>query len=729
MMKWKNTGKKSAGLALLILTMSLSGCGQTAATADHGDVALIEPEGIALNYEEADYRSLYDAKIVSGMVYPYTELFEADHWMQFQGYGALAGTEVKKGDALILTNTEGIEERIKNQKEAIAQMQEAYNEYWAEKSEELAKQKSAVTYNSDIVTKYEARQPQQYITQTDENGNPVQAENPEYTAWYNNASYHDCKKNLMKATAQVQQLEEAMRQRTELFNLDLAYQKTLLNRLQEDRKKESVVSGMTGVVTGMRGLSQSDSFGGGTALMAVSDLSQKYLKTDFINKAEIGKAEEIYAIVDGKRYEVEYQAMESEEYTKLKDAQRKIYSTFRLIDEEGRVEFGSFGVVVVRKQSKEQVLTVPQSAITWTDNAASVYVLRDGNSENVPIQVGMKDGMYAEVLSGIEPGDRIITEKALVPGKKTITLQKGTVQSIFSEMGSLEYPVNTSVVNPVEYGTAYLEEIKVKTFQEVQKGDVLMTIRVVPDQIGLERKQKELQRAKERLEDTKAAHKDDTSKEYLKYLDSENERIADLEEVIQDMKKDFATTQIKAPISGIVVSTFWGMEEGKMLSANQNCVYIAEQNSNFIALEDKSGQLTYGMEATIQYSDEEGNEKEAKGKVVTVSQTTFERDLNDENTALIQVSAEDIGEMAGSASLREVYWNPSRFKVTVAARKMENVVLIPKSAVTVSGTTTYVKLKKENGEVIYQSFVAGGSDTGNYWVAEGLTEGMEVCIE
>ena len=256
-----------------------------------------------------------------------------------------------------------------------------------------------------------------------------------------------------------------------------------------------------------------------------------------------------------------------------------------------------------------------------------------------------------------------------------------------------------------------------------------MTIRVVPDQIGLERKQKELQRAKERLEDTKAAHKDDTSKEYLKYLDSENERIADLEEVIQDMKKDFATTQIKAPISGIVVSTFWGMEEGKMLSANQNCVYIAEQNSNFIALEDKSGQLTYGMEATIQYSDEEGNEKEAKGKVVTVSQTTFERDLNDENTALIQVSAEDIGEMAGSASLREVYWNPSRFKVTVAARKMENVVLIPKSAVTVSGTTTYVKLKKENGEVIYQSFVAGGSDTGNYWVAEGLTEGMEVCIE
>ena len=54
MMKWKNTGKKSAGLALLILTMSLSGCGQTAATADHGDVALIEPEGITRNYEEAD---------------------------------------------------------------------------------------------------------------------------------------------------------------------------------------------------------------------------------------------------------------------------------------------------------------------------------------------------------------------------------------------------------------------------------------------------------------------------------------------------------------------------------------------------------------------------------------------------------------------------------------------------------------------------------------------------
>lgn len=729
MRKWMKSGK-IAGLAALVMTLSISGCGQSALPAsDKGDVALLEPEGIALSYEEAAFRDLYDATVLDAVVTPYTEAYCVEKWLRFGGYVALPGTAVSRGDRLIDTNTESIEENIKAKKEYIAEMQESYNEFWSEKKEELAKQTADRDYCAEVVERFEDQKPDQYITQTSPEGVEVQVENPEYTAWANDSWFKKFKTDLMNSAAKVQELEEEIKQRTELFELDLKYQKLLLKRLQEDKNSQSLTSEMDGTVTSIRSLQQDQGIMTEDAVVAVSDLNQKLLKTDFINKTEISRAEDVYAIANGERFEVEYQIMDSEEFNRLKKENRKICSTFRLIDPENKVSMGQYVAIVVKKQTKQQVLTIPQSAITWTEGSANVYILKDGNSESITIQVGMKDGMYAEVLSGLNPGDKIITEKATVAGTKTITLQKGSMKNTMSDSGKLVYPINQSVYNPVEYGTCYLDEVKVETFQHVQKGDVLMTIRVTPDTISLERKERELQRAKERLEDTKASHKDDTSKDYQKYLESENERIVKMEEVIRDMKKDFATTEIKAPISGIVVSYFWGFESGEMLNKNELVCVLAEQSSNFISLEDEKGLLTYGMEADIEYSDANGEKKTAKGMVVSVDQALLEKDLNDKNLALIQVSAEYIGEMASSAMNWEHYRNPSYFKVSIVSRSMENVVLVPRNAVTFVGSTTYVKLKKENGEVIYQSFVAGGSDNSNYWVADGLTEGMEVCIE
>lgn len=727
MIRGKGAKIKTAGLAALIMALALSGCGQTSTSVDKGDIALLEPDGVALNYEEATYRNLYDEKVCGGLVYPYTEVYQADHGMNVQRYGAFVGDEVKKGDTLLLANTENLEKSIKEKKEYLAQMQEEYNEYWTDQSEKLEQQKADENYYNTIVTQYEAKQPQQYLTQTDENGNTVQVENPEYTQWNSNASYHDCKTKLMSSTAQVQQTEEAMRQRAELFELDLNYQKLLLKRLQEDLSNETIQSGMSGVVTGMKTFSDSAYVREEDAVMAVSDLNQKYLKTEYISKIEIGKAVDVYALVNGKRVEVEYQPMENEEYARLKDQNRKVYSSFRLLGDGEQTPLGSYGVIVVKKQVKEQVLTIPQSAITWEENTATVYILKDGSSQSVPIQVGMKDGFYAEVLSGIEPGEKIVTEGALTAGSKTVKLEKGSVQNSVSVMGRLEYPSYQYITNPVKYGTTYLVETKMKNYQSVKKGDVLMTIRVEPDTIGLETKQRELQRAKERLEDTKADHKGDTSKEYLKYLENENEKIAELEKVIQEMKEDFATTEIKAPVNGVILGYWGSLPEGTLLSTGSTLARIAEDSTIYVAFEDTNSQVSFGMEAKIEFSDDTDQNHTVSGTVVTVNQNIFEKDLNRESLVLIQVSADEVEDMATSST--EIYWNPSRFNVTIETRRMDNVVLVPKRAVTATGSATYVKLKKENGEVIYQSFVAGGSDNSYYWVVDGLTEGMEVCIE
>ena len=85
--------------------------------------------------------------------------------------------------------------------------------------------------------------------------------------------------------------------------------------------------------------------------------------------------------------------------------------------------------------------------------------------------------------------------------------------------------------------------------------------------------------------------------------------------------------------------------------------------------------------------------------------------------------------MAGSSQEFDGWWNRSRFKVTVQIRSMRGVLLVPKKAVKEKNGCTYVKVKNQDGKAFYQSFIAGGSDLSNYWVVEGLSEGMEICLE
>ena len=84
---------------------------------------------------------------------------------------------------------------------------------------------------------------------------------------------------------------------------------------------------------------------------------------------------------------------------------------------------------------------------------------------------------------------------------------------------------------------------------------------------------------------------------------------------------------------------------------------------------------------------------------------------------------------SGSTMVEGGRWDRNSFKVKVRTRSEKNVLIVPKSAVTVKDKSAYVTVVKEDGSVEQVSFIPGGSDTNYYWIAEGLEEGMTVCWE
>ena len=121
-------------------------------------------------------------------------------------------------------------------------------------------------------------------------------------------------------------------------------------------------------------------------------------------------------------------------------------------------------------------------------------------------------------------------------------------------------------------------------------------------------------------------------------------------------------------------------------------------------------------------------EKTVEGTVVSMSPVGVSSNLVSEN-AYIAVPADKVGEMSEALFAQRGYWNRYVYKVAGTVREIDNVVIVPKKAVTEIDGCTYVSVVQKSGEIVAQRFISGGYNADYYWVVDGLTEGMEICLE
>jgi multidrug efflux pump subunit AcrA (membrane-fusion protein) len=80
----------------------------------------------------------------------------------------------------------------------------------------------------------------------------------------------------------------------------------------------------------------------------------------------------------------------------------------RVPNPDYRLKAGVFAEVEIHPQPRQDVLLVPREAIRTEDGRTRVLAVREGRAEAVPVEIGIVSRESAEVLSGIEPGERVI---------------------------------------------------------------------------------------------------------------------------------------------------------------------------------------------------------------------------------------------------------------------------------------------------------------------------------
>ena len=86
--------------------------------------------------------------------------------------------------------------------------------------------------------------------------------------------------------------------------------------------------------------------------------------------------------------------------------------TFRVVcafDPDARLRPGMFGRISVVFDQRDDVLTVPRVALLEGDGETAVYKVVGGKALRTPVQVGYLSGDVAEIRSGLETGDQVVT--------------------------------------------------------------------------------------------------------------------------------------------------------------------------------------------------------------------------------------------------------------------------------------------------------------------------------
>lgn len=740
MQLWKR--RFSETVCCSVTVFLLSGCGavpvmsDSAAFEDSGaagedgaeEIELVEPVALPEGWERVEYRDFYDAEVHDAAVYPYTEEYAFSLDVTLDHFNFYPGEKVKKGDALVYGNLEGIDREIEKLEEQLQAMEEEYQEYKADVEESLVDPEGNEKWLKGVLenlekmepdNKYEkvpAENPGSDVTSGDA-GEPVLTE--EYRSWQEEYHYYEGEYRMQEHQNNITRLQ--LSNRTALYELDHAYQARQLEKLKAQREKYIISSSMSGEVVSISLKESGSQIAKAEAVVAIGDDSRKLVKCEYINSNVINRAEEVYAMINGVRYEVSYQPYSAAEYSSLTFRGETIGSTFGL-EEDAAVSVGDYAVIVIVKNSVKKALSVPNDAIHRDGNGKYVYL--HGADENVitPVTTGMSDGAYTEVLTGLKEGDRVLVSSPVTAGTERYVLEKGTFSSHYNGNGYFYYPEVCDIENPVTYGTAFFVDYEVKLYQYVEKGDTIATVHVKEDTVTFTRNEVRLKRLQEHFQEWLQENKEPDPKE----LEEQQEPIRELEELIADMNRDYATTRIVAPQSGIIT---WLADYKKEDELRTEAVVgqLADANTCYVVVEGR-GMLHYGNQVKVYYEDQEGEEKEVEGRVVNLSGEGVSKALQT-SYAMIQVPPQVAGEMTESA-MQGNFWNrQGLFRVETEAEMMKDVVLVPRDAIKSIQLVPYVRTVGTDGEIVARTFISGGNDREYYWVVDGLSEGEELCLE
>ncbi len=359
--------KKTILAGLLLLALGLSGCAQKAEPGP--EIALLEPVGVELDSAAAYIGDLNQITTYDSAVTPEVEELHMTVDGTVKKMYVTLGDLVKKGDVLLELDE--------------SDTQEAYDR--------LAEQ---IEY-TQTVNDYDNRMAQIDIDLLKNQLRALQAAQ----------GGAEQQKQIELKQVEIEQAELNLRQARERQQLSLETQKKDLQALGEKLGKNLLVAPCDGRVAYAASLQEGDWLTAYRPVAYIADESRLYLSGESISTSLSGGATEMYALINGGRYEITPREMEREDYIALVLAGNDVPACFDFEAGED-VEAGMYAAVCLVTKARENVLLIPTNALLRGGGGRYVYVLgENGERTRRAVKTGVSTAWLTEITEGLEEGE------------------------------------------------------------------------------------------------------------------------------------------------------------------------------------------------------------------------------------------------------------------------------------------------------------------------------------
>ncbi len=194
-----------------------------------------------------------------------------------------------------------------------------------------------------------------------------------------------------------------------------------LDKLYEKKELAVLTSPVDGVVSQISDVRVGDSVGTGQNICTVIDTTGFYIAFKPTDPSPFDIDTELTIKLGDKEYKgivfmnpqslLEYKEQqqddhEKEDNTGITYEADTVYVRFK--DEMPTDAAGQLADCILVQDRVENAIVISNNLIKTVDGQKVVYVLKDGDKVAVPVEIGLKTGSQAEILSGINEGDELI---------------------------------------------------------------------------------------------------------------------------------------------------------------------------------------------------------------------------------------------------------------------------------------------------------------------------------
>lgn len=285
-----------------------------------------------------------------------------------------------------------------------------------------------------------------------------------------------------------EEIEKQMQILEENHRFDVMYHEYEISGYEKQVKEKQqliedgkLVATTSGYVTYIKNLTKGFDFFPGENVVVLTDYDQLYLESSLTTGASVSKkttSKAYYVYYAGERYPLTEINYTKEEEVVAENRDKKLLRRFALDNIDFPLTVGSYlqGVKLEDEgNEKSEVLRVLQNALMSDDSGYFVYVVENGVKEQRYVEVGRKDGEYAQICSGLKEGDLVsYSSKEPMPIHYD-EYQVEAVDCFETDSVTVDQEKFLSKTERADYNGKILDLFYAKGDQ-VKKGDLVCTI-------------------------------------------------------------------------------------------------------------------------------------------------------------------------------------------------------------------------------------------------------------